>query len=145
MEPDFGRSWQRNELRGKSSTDLHKLWYVLLKERNMIMTLRHECEQLGIPCPGPSRMITVIKSMDNLKFVVDERNDAVREIEKERRYRFDDEEERRLEAQYPPPPLSESSGRTVVAAPSRREIEEEEVEAEVETEEAEPSQHSVQQ
>merc|ERR1712142_783202 len=100
MEPEFGRSWRKKELRTKSNSDLHKLWYVLLKERNMMMTLRHECERLGIPCPGPSRHIKVIKSMQNVKFVVDERNAAVRELEKETRYRFDDEREKILEAQY---------------------------------------------
>ena len=125
-EPDFGRSWSCSELRNKSNTDLHKLWYVLLKERNMMSTLRHECERLGIPCPGPERHSSVIHSMNNLKSVVDERNAAVRELEKERRYRFDDEHLAKLEAGYPPPPhLSERLSRSPTAPPPRTVVEEE--------------------
>merc|ERR1711973_524398 len=133
MEPEYGRSWHKNELRSKSNTDLHKLWYVLLKERNMIMTLRHECERLGLPCPGPDRMMIVMKSQENLKFVVDERNAAVRDVEKERRYRFDDERGRMLEARYPPPP-ARTADQTLVEPPSWRSVEEE-VEEVVEAEE----------
>ena len=63
-DPRYGRSWKKSDLAIKSNTDLHKLWYVLLKERNMLATLRHECERLGRPCPGPDRYVKVIKSMN---------------------------------------------------------------------------------
>ncbi|KAA0186308.1 39S ribosomal protein L47 mitochondrial, partial [Fasciolopsis buskii] len=37
-----GRPWRMEELRLKNNTDLHELWYILLKERNMLMTMEEE-------------------------------------------------------------------------------------------------------
>ncbi|KAE8743974.1 hypothetical protein FOCC_FOCC009436 [Frankliniella occidentalis] len=74
-----GRSWRKDDLRLKSNTDLHKLWYVLLKERNMLLTMA-DIYQFNI-LPGPERIYKVEESMKNLEDVVRERNRAYFELE----------------------------------------------------------------
>lgn len=78
-----GRKWRANELRGKSNEDLHKLWYVLLKERNMLNTLRHEAKRQGVPMPSPQRCYKVQKSMASIKQVLGERERVLKILEKE--------------------------------------------------------------
>ncbi|KAL1116769.1 hypothetical protein AAG570_005241 [Ranatra chinensis] len=80
-EVRVGRAWRIPELRIKSNDDLHKLWFVLLKERNMLMTMEHEYKQKFEPFPSPERLDKVNESMVNLEEVVRERNRAYFELE----------------------------------------------------------------
>ncbi|XP_015115688.1 39S ribosomal protein L47, mitochondrial [Diachasma alloeum] len=76
-----GRSWKLDELRIKSNEDLHKLWYILLKERNMLMTMEHAHAQEWEYFPNPERIDKVEESMENLEKVVRERNQAYHYLE----------------------------------------------------------------
>lgn len=80
-EVKHGRAWMKEELRNKSSSDLHKLWYILLKERNMLMTMEDECKRLNRLFPSPERVDKVQISMNNLEGVVTERNKIYYELE----------------------------------------------------------------
>lgn len=52
----LGRSWKASELRLKSWDDLNKLWYVLLKEKNMLMTQRQMLNAQNLRFPNPERI-----------------------------------------------------------------------------------------
>ncbi|XP_061337574.1 uncharacterized protein LOC133284553 [Gastrolobium bilobum] len=69
----YGRSWKATELRLKSWDDLHKLWYVLLKEKNMLMTQRQMLNAQNLRFPNPERIPKVRKSMCRIKHVLTER------------------------------------------------------------------------
>ncbi|XP_031638588.1 39S ribosomal protein L47, mitochondrial [Contarinia nasturtii] len=76
-----GRSWRLDELRIKSNSDLHKLWYVLLKEKNMLLTMEHEADEKFELFPSPERIDKVEESMENIETVVRERNRAYHLLE----------------------------------------------------------------
>lgn len=76
-----GRSWLLDELRIKSNSDLHKLWYVLLKEKNMLKTMEHEADVKFELFPSPERYDKVQDSMNNIETVVRERNKAYYKLE----------------------------------------------------------------
>lgn len=80
-EVKSGRAWNKDELRIKSNSDLHKLWFVLLKERNMLLTMEHECKRQMELFPSPERIDKVKVSMQNLEHVVRERNRAYHLLE----------------------------------------------------------------
>ncbi|KGN63602.1 39S ribosomal protein L47, mitochondrial [Cucumis sativus] len=69
----YGRSWKASELRLKSWDDLNKLWYVLLKEKNMLMTQRQMLNAQNLKFPNPERIPKVRKSMCRIKHVLTER------------------------------------------------------------------------
>ncbi|KAF7838355.1 39S ribosomal protein L47, mitochondrial [Senna tora] len=69
----YGRSWKASELRLKSWDDLQKLWFVLLKEKNMLMTQRQMLQSQNLRFPNPERIPKVRKSMCRIKHVLTER------------------------------------------------------------------------
>jgi len=71
-----GSSWRVDELRLRSNTDLHKLWYILLKEKNMLLTMEYEAKKEFYLFPNPERIDKVEESMSNIETVVRERNRA---------------------------------------------------------------------
>ncbi|CAF3916319.1 unnamed protein product [Adineta steineri] len=76
-----GRWWYMDELRLKSNEDLHKLWYVLLKERNRLLTMEEEYRHQHELFPSPERIDKVEESMRNILSVVRERDMAYNLLE----------------------------------------------------------------
>ncbi|CAK4078865.1 unnamed protein product [Aphanomyces euteiches] len=72
--PVVGGDWKAWMLRNKSTEDLHKLWYVLLKERNALLTEQAECHARNMVFPNPFRKTKVRKSMARIKLVLHERS-----------------------------------------------------------------------
>jgi large subunit ribosomal protein L47 len=68
-----GRSWSAKELRRKSYQDLHKLWYILYKERNMLLTEQQLSRRRQLTFPQPERFYKVQKSMGAIRQVLGER------------------------------------------------------------------------
>jgi large subunit ribosomal protein L47 len=68
-----GRPWSVIELRRKSYDDLHKLWYVLYMERNMLLTEQQLSRRRQLRFPQPQRISKVQKSMQAIKQVLGER------------------------------------------------------------------------
>lgn len=121
--PVPGGAWPLESLRQKSLADLQQIWLSLVKERNMLSTvkehyLKHQ-EELGA-MPAPSRLKMVEESMDNVKRVVKER-DAEATAEAVRIFK-----ERLAKGIYryppgpPPPPGAHDPTSTVKLVLSRR-------------------------
>jgi len=68
-----GRAWRAEEMRLKQHSDLHKLWYVLLKEKNKLKSDFLMCKQLGQIFYGHNDLTKVSLSMARLLTVVNER------------------------------------------------------------------------
>lgn len=83
-----GRAWSAAELRLKSFEDLQKLWFVLLKEKNMLATYKNLCRQNNIVMMNPERSGKVRDSMAAIKQVVGERSRLYKEFGKYISYIF---------------------------------------------------------
>ena len=77
--PLHGRAWSAAELRLKSQEDLHKLWYILLKERNLLATEHQMARSQGARMRAPIRRKLVRNSMARIKVVIGERCRALEE------------------------------------------------------------------
>ena len=73
MKAHVGRQWTVRELRRKSFDDLHKLWWVLYKEKNMLLTEKYLCERGNLKFPQPFRYTKVKRSMKAIRVVLGER------------------------------------------------------------------------
>jgi hypothetical protein len=78
VKPKIGRSWKADELRLKSDSDLHKLWYVLVRERLALKSDQYlNSQDLPNARNGPlikNSLTKVHVSMSRLRGVVGERN-----------------------------------------------------------------------
>ena len=72
----YGAAWSKGLLRKKNAVELHQLWFILLKERNMLQTQEHYCLDNDDPIPGEGRLLKVAESMGNLRDVIQEREEA---------------------------------------------------------------------
>jgi len=71
--PAVGRAWKASELRGKSFDELHTLWFVLLKERNMLLSERERARKEQRTMERRDRLLKVQLSMSRLQTVLRER------------------------------------------------------------------------
>ncbi|KAI0152215.1 MRP-L47-domain-containing protein [Hypoxylon sp. NC0597] len=75
-DSQHGRGWSVEELRHKSWEDLHKLWWVCIKEQNRIATARKEKARLKLRSGDEEtteRLLEVRKTMKSIKHALTER------------------------------------------------------------------------
>eukprot|EP00238_Polyblepharides_amylifera_P000579 CAMPEP_0196571096 /NCGR_PEP_ID=MMETSP1081-20130531/1260_1 /TAXON_ID=36882 /ORGANISM="Pyramimonas amylifera, Strain CCMP720" /LENGTH=144 /DNA_ID=CAMNT_0041887871 /DNA_START=248 /DNA_END=682 /DNA_ORIENTATION=- len=68
-----GLEWDAKNLRNKSFDDLHRLWYILLKEQNALLTESYHLKVVKKTLDAPHRVKMVKKSMARIKLVLTER------------------------------------------------------------------------
>jgi ribosomal protein L29 len=73
---NIGRAWKADELRLKSFDDLHKLWWVLVKEMNLLLTQKNEARRRRINYQGLERIHKCRLSMARIKTILTERQRA---------------------------------------------------------------------
>ncbi len=95
-----GRAWRASELRLKSFDELHQLWFVLLKEKNRLLTDR-AAQKYRMAWMGHGRLRKVKESMARLKTVLRERTLVYQDTQKrlEARYQLHRDQERKLAQQ----------------------------------------------
>ncbi|KAJ2795196.1 54S ribosomal protein L4 mitochondrial [Coemansia guatemalensis] len=74
-----GRAWSASELRQKSWEDLQRLWYIVLKERNVLASQKVEARRLGIISAfftNKGRVLKCRQTMARIKTVLNERQIA---------------------------------------------------------------------
>lgn len=71
-----GRAWTMADLRRKSFEDLHKLWFVMYKERNLLLTSRNKSRKMSRPVVGvdEKRYLKIKVSMGAIKKLLMERS-----------------------------------------------------------------------
>mmetsp|Transcript_58359 Transcript_58359/g.79556 ORF Transcript_58359/g.79556 Transcript_58359/m.79556 type:complete len:127 (-) Transcript_58359:385-765(-) len=80
--PHAGRSWDASDLRRKSFEDLHKLWFVLYKERNALLSELTRVKRVKNKPRIETEMLKmhkVRKSMGGIKTVLAERRKAYKD------------------------------------------------------------------
>eukprot|EP01117_Protostelium_nocturnum_P002480 TRINITY_DN1317_c0_g1_i1.p1 TRINITY_DN1317_c0_g1~~TRINITY_DN1317_c0_g1_i1.p1 ORF type:complete len:138 (+),score=43.71 TRINITY_DN1317_c0_g1_i1:117-530(+) len=83
--PKAGRAWTAPELRLKSFEDLHKLWYVLLKERNVLFTQKETIKEMSHPkqfSNVKNKIRKVSQSMARLQTIITERKISNQQLAK---------------------------------------------------------------
>ncbi|TPX48153.1 hypothetical protein SeMB42_g01771 [Synchytrium endobioticum] len=70
----LGRPWEASELRNKSFEDLHKLWYVCIKEQNLLASQAEEARRYRLVFPHVARMKRLRMTMSRIKLVLWERH-----------------------------------------------------------------------
>lgn len=68
-----GRAWNASELRLKSFDDLHKLWWTVIKECNVLYTQKDEARRRNVRFINSDRLTKCRQSLARIKTVLTER------------------------------------------------------------------------